>query len=154
MLARIEEISARELDKHERFPGSCSLAVREGFIERPIVDEYVALMRHALSVRFPSLRLRASTFRMHLSHDVDAPSQFGLGVSRHLIRGVVGQFRRGGSAQGLLIAARRLFKTPQCIEPGDPLNTFDYLMSESEKRNLRSAFYFFGGRTDPRSDAG
>lgn len=154
MLARIEELSPGELDKHGRFPGSRSLAVREGFVDRPIVDEYVAQLRHALSTHFPSLRMRAPVFHVRVSHDVDAPSQFGLGMPMYWTKGVVRQLRKGRNAKGLAIAARRLLKTPQCIEPGDTMNTFDYLMSQSEKRNLKSAFYFFGGRTDPRSDAG
>ncbi|WP_371872842.1 polysaccharide deacetylase family protein [Notoacmeibacter sp. MSK16QG-6] len=154
MLARIEELSIGVLDDHDRFPGACTLAVRQGFLDRPIIDEYVALLRNELSTRFPSLRLRRSKFRMHVSHDVDAPSEFGLGMSMPWIKGVVRQVRKRRNAKGLTVAAHRLVRTPRSIEPSDPMNTFEYLMAQSEMRGLKSAFYFFGGRTDPRSDAG
>lgn len=154
MLARIEELSHEEFDIHDRFPGTRALAVREGFAERPIVDEYVALLRNALSTHFPMLRLRRSEFRTYVSHDVDAPSQLGLGMTMPWLKGVIRQVRQKRSASELVNAARRLVRTPQSIEPNDPMNTFAYLMAQSEKRDLKSAFYFFGGRTDPRSDAG
>lgn len=154
MLARIEELSGDEMDVHGRFPGYRALSVREGFVDRPIIDEYVALLRDALSTRFPSLKFRRPEFRMHVSHDVDAPSQYGLGMPIYWIKGVVRQVRTEKRVAGLIGAMRRLGKTPMRIEPEDPLNTFDYLMTQSENRGLKSAFYFFGGRTDNRYDAG
>lgn len=153
MLARIEELSTEGLDNHGRFPGARSLAARAGFVDRPIIDEYVALLREALSQRFPSLLLRSSKFRMHISHDVDAPSRLGLGMSLPWLKGVVRQVCKERSPKGLATASRRLIKTPRAIESNDPMNTFDYLMAQSEKRGIRSAFYFFGGRTNSRSDA-
>ena len=35
----------------------------------------------------------------------------------------------------------------------DPYNTFDWLMDVSEENNLKSAFYFICGRTNPARDA-
>ena len=154
MLARVEELSRDDFDNHGRFQSKYTLAVREDFVDRPIIDEYVALLRASLLARFPTLHLRTAEFRMQVSHDVDAPSQFGLGMTMPWVKGMVRVLRQRKSARELSIGLRRLVKTPAKIEAGDPFNTFDYLMAQSEKRGISSAFYFFGGRTDPRADAG
>ena len=39
------------------------------------------------------------------------------------------------------------------IHPWDPANTFDWLMEQSDKHGLTSAFYFICGRTDTTKDA-
>ena len=44
-------------------------------------------------------------------------------------------------------------KTRRSLHPGDPLNTFDYIMDISEKHGLTSAFYFLCGRSDPAKDS-
>ena len=44
MLARVEELAKGALDNHGRFPASRSLAMREGFLDRPIIDEYRCLL--------------------------------------------------------------------------------------------------------------
>lgn len=41
MLLRYEELVISERDEHDRFPAWASLAYKEGFLERLIVDEYV-----------------------------------------------------------------------------------------------------------------
>jgi len=41
MLTRYEEVVKSVKDEHERFPARASLAYREGFLMRPIVNEYL-----------------------------------------------------------------------------------------------------------------
>ena len=73
MLTRYEEVVRTERDEHGRFPASASVAVRSAFLDRPIVDEYVDLLWAALSECWPRLRRRRTTYRVHLTHDVDHP---------------------------------------------------------------------------------
>jgi hypothetical protein len=154
MLARIEELASPVADAHDRFPGSAALAVRADFVERPLVDEYIALLRTCLALRFPGLSMRETQFRLLLSHDVDSPSEFGVGLLLPWLRGVLRQALGTGDRRALALALRRVWHGVPEIEPEDPHNTFAYLMDQSERRGLRSAFYFFGGRTDWRRDAG
>jgi hypothetical protein len=71
LLTRYEEVVRRVRDDHERFPARASTAVREGFLERPLVDELVDLLWSALHDLWPGLSRPASAFRLRLSHDVD-----------------------------------------------------------------------------------
>ena len=63
MLTRYEELVVPDRGAHDRFPAAASVAVREGFLEIPIVDAYVELLWGALSggvaaAAAPSARLR------------------------------------------------------------------------------------------------
>ncbi len=113
VLTRYEEAVLPDRDEHDRFPASASILVREGLIERPVVDEWAAALRRAVGLEPPRGR-----FRVVPSHDVDHPF---------------------ASARLRLSALRR--REWRAALPRDPFDTFDLLMDESERRGLRAAFY-------------
>jgi hypothetical protein len=74
MLSRWEETVVSEQDVHGRFPGVASVAYRQGFIDRPIVDEYALILRAWLRHLLPNWQPQRRPFSVKLSHDVDAIS--------------------------------------------------------------------------------
>jgi hypothetical protein len=152
-LARYEEVVRSDRDKHERFPASASIAAAEGFVDRPIVDEYVDLLWMAMQSQWPELTRRRSPFRLRLTHDVDHPwAAFGerAVTVAHAVGGDL--VRRRDPA----LAARRVRAYVGALAgrvDGDPFNTFDFLMTTSERHGLQSVFYIIAGRTTgtPRS---
>jgi hypothetical protein len=70
-LSRYEEVISETRDVHGRFPASASLAVKYGFLERPIVDEYGFALQQALSYIMPGFTAPARELRVKLSHDID-----------------------------------------------------------------------------------
>ncbi len=72
MVTRYEETVRRDVrDDHGRFPGTESLPYRAGFIDRPIAEEYAALLRKWLrTVGFP-VREPSRAFCLLPTHDVD-----------------------------------------------------------------------------------
>jgi hypothetical protein len=139
-LTRYEELVVEERDDRGRFPAAASLAAQEGLDERAVVNEYVELLWWALSRLWPSLERRPRAFSVVPSHDVDWP--------RRPERGTVNLRRAAGdlvARRDPLLAARRL------VGP-DPYDSFDALMDASERRGLRSAFYFIAGRTGGELD--
>lgn len=70
-LSRFEETIDDVRDEHGRFPSSESLAVKHGFLERPIVDEYGFALQQALSYLLPTYRAPVRELRVKLSHDID-----------------------------------------------------------------------------------
>ena len=138
LLSRYEEVVRPERDAHERFPSSATVAVAEGFLGRPLADECVEDLWGRLSARWPRLERRAPEYRLALSHDVDWP----VPEPRARLRAAAGDLalRR---APGLALARLR----------GRNFNdTFDFVMDQSERRGLTSAFYFMAGRTNPAWD--
>lgn len=73
LITRYEECVKRKVrDEHGRFPGTESLAYQAGFLQRPIVDEYGALLRKCLSCAGVKLVATQKKFQhIYLTHDVD-----------------------------------------------------------------------------------
>jgi hypothetical protein len=93
MLSRYEEIVRRTVrDKHGRFIGKESLPARAGFIDRPIVDEYGALLRKWLNHSGIDIKPRPQKInKLCLTHDIDAP--FAYRSWRNLARGILKEHR-------------------------------------------------------------
>jgi peptidoglycan/xylan/chitin deacetylase (PgdA/CDA1 family) len=147
LISRYEEVARPYRDEHRRYPSYASLASIEGFVVRPIVDEYVDALWAAIHEMWPMLTRPSTAFRLRLTHDVDRPwAALGQPTSA-VVRGLGGDLIRrrnptlAGQRTGSLLAARvgRL--------DGDPYNTFDLLMDTSERHGLRSTFYFLAGNT-------
>lgn len=71
MLSRWEETVVSIRDEHGRFPGTASVAYKQGFLDRPVVDEYALILREWLKVLLPGWRPNPRSFSVKLSHDVD-----------------------------------------------------------------------------------
>lgn len=93
MVSRYEEMYRRkERDQHDRFPGKESLPYRAGFLHRPIVDEYGAILKGLLARQGVDLPDEPRGFmRVNFTHDVDVPFEY---------RGVRG-FARAWLKEGL-----------------------------------------------------
>jgi hypothetical protein len=70
-LSRFEETLPGPLDCHGRFSAFSSVAWREGFLHRPIVDEYGLALAQALSCLLPGWQPAERQLRVKLGHDVD-----------------------------------------------------------------------------------
>ncbi|MBI4734215.1 MAG: hypothetical protein HY779_05315 [Rubrobacteridae bacterium] len=72
MLTRYEEMVVKERDQHERFFASESLAFREKFLSRPIVNEYLEILWWALRWLSPVLTRKEARYTVELSHGANA----------------------------------------------------------------------------------
>jgi hypothetical protein len=152
MLTRYEEYVGQGRDGHQRFPATASLAWQEGFLDRPIVDEYVDRLWSELRALWPELVRRSTTFRLRLSHDVDRPWA-AVGQSAGLVaHAVAGDLIRRRDPVLAARRARAILDTRSGRVDRDPFNTFDLLMDTSERHGLHSTFYFMTGATDSRYD--
>jgi hypothetical protein len=150
-LARYEEIACQVRDEHDRFPADATLAHREGFLSRPLANEYVEVLWAAMARLWPRLRRRPRVFKEYLSHDVDSPIYPAISHSATL-KATLGDITRRHD-RGLALARLRTLRTNQRGDrASDPYNTFDLIMDLSERRGLRSAFYFITGTTNPSFD--
>ena len=76
MLSRYEEAVLPDRDEHDRFPATASLAYRAGFLDRPIVDEYIEILWAAMQRLWPGLKRKPRQSRTLVSCDVDSPFAF------------------------------------------------------------------------------
>jgi len=149
MLTRFEEIVVPDRDKHGRFPAHASLAYQEGFLERPIVDEYVEILWACMQRLWPGLRRKERSYQVHLSHDVDHPLSAANKPWVKVLRGIGGDLLK---RKNLRLAYRR-FMAKYSNDPDiDPFNTFDFIMDMSEQHGLKSSFYFKAASTNDQFD--
>ena len=155
MLARCEEVDPPPelLDNHQRFPATASHAFRHGYLERPIVDEWIGILRQVIERLWHRLPLVQPQFQVVVSHDVDNPSAYAFGRKRILARKIGSHLLMSRDPAKAFSALWIRHKTKQHLFHGDPFNTFDWLMDTSEAAGIRSAFYFICGRTNHGFDA-
>lgn len=147
MLSRYEEVTSTvQTDEHDRFPARASLAHREGFLLRPLVDEYVAVLHACLSSL--GLPLGAITQgQIVVTCDVDRPHEYYTPYPINLARNLVRGFSNG---REWVQKARNVLASFQQDYRHDRFYTFDWYMDACEKHNRRARFYFLAGRTTPK----
>lgn len=70
-LSRFEETLPAPRDSHGRYSAHGSIAWRDGFLHRPIVDEYGLALEEVLRALVPAWKPLERRLRVKLSHDVD-----------------------------------------------------------------------------------
>jgi hypothetical protein len=63
-------------DVHGRMPFTESVAFRQGFLDRPLIDEYALVLREWLKVLLPGWTPTPGRFSVKLSHDIDVVRPF------------------------------------------------------------------------------
>ncbi len=145
MLTRYEEIVNTHADIHGRYPSKKTIAYQEGFLERPLVNEYLELLWCCINKLWPNVKRKKRQFQIRISHDVDRSYLFHNLKYSFWIKHIAGDllYRKNLSLayktlkNGLLSKLNRLDK--------DPFDTYDWLMDMSENNSIKSEFYFICG---------
>lgn len=146
-LSRYEEMVECARDDYDRFPARSALAFQEGFLDRPIIDEYVEVLWHALSRLWPALRRTPRDYRFRLTHDVDLPWVVAGRTPVEILRSLGADALIRNDAGLLLRRLAAAGKRGRAACDSDPANTFALIMSLSEELGARSEFYFICGHS-------
>lgn len=152
MLSRYEELITKDRDQHNRFYSRLSIAFKEGFLERPIVDEYIEILWACLKDLWPGLQRRERKAKNVISCDVDAPYNSYVNSLYLTTRKIAGDLVKRKS---LIKASQTLLNyiaTRLHIYSFDPYNTFDWIMDVNEKVGNKVAFYFIVDHSVPEMD--
>lgn len=142
MLSRIEEVGSMRRDMHGRFPASASLAYKENFLERPLLDEYLEVLWAIFLTRWPDMERLSVKSNILVTCDVDEPFDKTVDnihvTARTCLSDVI-------KRKSLRLAGARLLR--YCFNKVgnytlDNKYTFDWYMDECEKNGLSIAFYF------------
>jgi hypothetical protein len=150
MLSRYEELVTKDRDEHDRFPARSSVACREGFLDRPIVDEYVEILWAAMSTLWPRLVRKQHMARTFVTCDVDSAMSFRGGLRPVVQRMGDDILKRRSPA----MAARNMlnaWRTNRGDLSADPdWNGLQWIMEANERAGHAVAFYFIPTITDAR----
>jgi len=144
MLTRWEEYIIPKRDEHNRFSHEDSLAYKNDFLNRPIVNEYIEFLWHMLVKLGYKSKREKREFSLLLTHDVDEILRYP--NFKKVIMGMGGDilFRKS-----LLLPFKTLYDyTLVSIKKRkDPYNSFDEIMDMSDSFGVKSHFFFMAGGT-------
>lgn len=152
ILSGIEEVINTNRDLHSRFCASSSIAFQEGYLDRPLVNEYLEILWNCMKVLWPGLERKNRYFRIFPTHDVDRPYAYLPKNVRKLAVNMLGDVlvrHKPGNVVNRLVTWR---KVQSGSLSSDPLNTFDSIIHLGEKHSLKSTFYFLAGHTNRKYD--
>ena len=144
-LTRLEEAESGQEDEFGLFPASASLAFVHGFLNRPIVDEYMEILWGVLHALWPGLKRRQSVFGINVSHDVDRPFAYDHSRFRDRVWAVRSHAKAGTLPP--LLGSRRLNGAAASLglPHHDPFENFDWLMTTDEQYGHSATYYFLCG---------
>lgn len=148
MLSRYEELINPHRDEHNRFPATESLAYKEQFLQRPIVDEYVEILWAALSSLWPELSRKKHLSRTNITCDVDQPFDCTTKNFKQTARTCFADVIKRKSPITALERINRYFFNKAGNYRFDPYYTFDWYMDICDKNELQVTFYFIPESTE------
>ncbi len=150
MLSRFEEHVYQKKKAVLQFPAKESVAAKFAFLHRPIVDEYAEMLWNMLVYLGFEGNRKKTKMKWYITHDVENPLKWRRlrdlldAVSTGLLR----DLRPGKAIKdlGSYLGTKMRIKK-------DPFDSFDEIMSLSERLNLRSEFYLMAADEGEDSQA-
>lgn len=142
MLTRWEEIANNSKDIHNRFNEKENLSIKFGFHKRPVVNDYISALVKMLNDSGIEVALNNREFRVFLTHDVDYIARYD--KFGKIVKALLGDIFRRKSIKTFLKTFKAVCKQ-KFAKATDVYDKFDFLMDISEKKNLKSNFYFIPG---------
>tara|TARA_B110001452_G_C15228518_1_gene425720 strand:+ start:111 stop:1472 length:1362 start_codon:yes stop_codon:yes gene_type:complete len=140
MLTRWEEHVSSKTDEHDRYDEQQSIAIKNDFIYRPIVNEYIEYLWNALCLLGYNRETRLKRdFQIVLTHDVDHIRKW-----KNLKIYLEDIYDDITNPLAIFIHTKSYISS-LFNKNNDPYNTWDFLMRESERVGTKSYFNFMTG---------
>lgn len=152
MLARVEEIDRKDLDNEQRFPATASHAFKNGYLDRPVVDEWFHILRQVISKKWPEIGLRNSKYKTIVTCDVDHPFEYS-GSIRKFARRFAGDLLKRKSAYKAfknLLGEIMVFFNYWSFD--ENFNGLKFIMNECEEKDHKVIFFFISYKTHNIND--
>ncbi|WP_456376385.1 polysaccharide deacetylase family protein [Lutibacter sp.] len=139
LISRYEEYLPHVQDIHERFPAEESIAAKNGFIEKPVVDIWAYKFLELLKEKFPDYSYTNREFNLISTIDVDNAFAYKHKGTVRTIGGFVNDILHFRFINFWYRLSTILnFKT-------DPFNTFNELLKIKSEYNINTIFFFLIG---------
>lgn len=121
-LSRYEEYVSAERDEHLRFEAKQSLAFKNGFLQRPLIDEWAYEISEIIKKYFPDFEIKKREFKYIPTLDIDRPFYFrNEGLVKKLAKFILGGFKK------------------------DPFDVYPQVAVWDKKYNLKTIYFFLVG---------
>ena len=137
MVSRYEEYLPHHTDIHGRFLACESIAYQEGFLRKPVVDQWAQMIGKKINERFPDIRFQQHRYEHLTTIDIDAAYCY----------------KNKGTFRTLAGFARDLFLRHDAAEfhhrwrvitrkEDDPFDTFDYILNQQARHPGNPVVFF------------
>ncbi len=121
-LSRYEEYTSPERDEHLRFEAKHSLAYKNRFLERPLIDEWAYEIASLIKNTFPDFEIKKREFKYIPTLDIDRPFYFkNETLIRRLAKLALNKFKK------------------------DPFDVYQQVADWDEKYGLNTIYFFLVG---------
>ena len=139
LVSRYEEYLPHKNDRHGRFMAEESLAYKNGFLQIPIVNYYIQLIRTKINERYPALGFETKKFKYVPTFDVDSAFCY---QNKGLFRNA------GGLVRDLtkfdMHTAKERIKVMLSLQH-DPFDTYDWILQMHKIFGGNPIFFFLVG---------
>lgn len=142
MLSRWEEIICEERDEHYRFPGKSSLAWKNGFLYRPVVDEMIEMLWNMLVSLDPNLSRKKTSGKIVPSCDVDFPFEEYVASPFSLFKACCKDILNERRIQSAYAKIAKFCRFRRADYSCDSNYTFEWYMDLLEEIGLKGVFFF------------
>ena len=139
LLSRYEEYLPHEKDAFGRYPHSASLAFREGFLNKPLVNIRIIELADKLKKKFPGITFQKSSFSFLPTYDIDIAYSY---KNKGLIR-TVGGFIKEPSWRRINVLLDK---------EKDPFDIYEELDALHKKHALKPIYFFLAAERAGRYD--
>lgn len=146
LITRYEEYFPHLQDSYERFPPEESLAYKNGFLEKPVIDIWAYKLLEELKIKFPKDTFKSRNFEIISTIDVDTAFAF---KHKGLIR-ISGGFINDIFHLRLTNFWYRLSAVIG-LKP-DPFDTYSEILKIKKELQVNTIFFFLIGDFSPRDN--
>ena len=143
MLSRYEEYMPYKRDQFGRFDCKDSIAYKQGFLRKPVVNIWIRQIAEILRKNYPGIEFHQKKYNFIPSYDIDIAYAYRLkGVTRTLL----------GYIKALLKADINEIRERTAVLMGqmqDPYDTYDYQLSLQKTCNLKPIYFILFGNYGP-----
>jgi len=143
MLTRWEEYVNRATDSHNRFPASESLAYKNNFLDRPIVNEYLEMLWSMLLYSGCNQQRIQRAPSTTITCDIDAPFEWL--YFRDLLKTIAGNLLKRRNIFLALNNFKSFIKSRADLK-NDPFNSFPYILDLADRLNIKSHLFFMAAK--------
>lgn len=138
ILSRYEEYLPHRKDEHGRFIATESIAYKNGFLQKAVVDRWALMLRDVIRQHYPDIVFKERSFNFIQTIDIDAAYCY---LHKGFVRTFMGILRDGIYRHTPAEVKRRLRVLRGKEE--DPFDTFDYIIEQQLLHKQHSTLLFF-----------
>ena len=136
LISRYEEYLPHRKDMYGRYAHENSLAFKNGFLNQPLVNQWVGLLAAFIKDKFPSVALPSPAFRFLATYDIDEAFSYKYkgwlrstgGIAKQLIKG---QWKAAAERMRVLAG-----------KENDPYDAFAWMDELHKKHGLKPRYFF------------